>query len=933
GGFNVNLGQPDLASLNGSGELTVTYQDEKWGCTQKDVQLNGTIANILNFAASGIQYDYDNKEFSIATASVSIPKLNDIEATVTETKINKDGLTWNKATLNAENIALGEYANITQVEATVDGKSKPYTIAIAKLGITIPKLNNTAATVTDATIGQAGLDWKTASISATEISLGSYAKISNPTATIGGPKSGFNSSFKGAFSVDLGQPDLLHINGSGNLSVTYQDKKWGFTQENVKLEGTIANILKLNASGIAYNHDNKEFSIATASVSIPKLNNATAEVKKTKINEDGLDWDTVTVQIDDISLGDVLSIKQPAFTVEGKGSGYSTTASGGIGLHFGEYLNAEGSGKIKLDRSKGNGEGKILVEHANLTAKGGIKLPGESFPWPNIDINYPIVPGVEAGIGLSIKGGIGASLQGSIAKEASKDWNLGVNPEINGFLEVVLKAKIAAGSAYFAAIQAFVEGGCKANFSGGLQLNGSLKYDEETKKVDASQLTSKYYANADFKASISAGVQAQALYFFTKDLYRIRATCSLGAGRLEGNLEFDQDGKFHIGKPNFSGVIAGEFDKKSIKLEEKSYVLIASENADAILKEAAIKIAGSGEKRKDIINAVKAGFIRSLNDAKEKINEETAKSQKYIEKLAKTNMKLSRYHELIEIANHIEKMQGEENSENNDLEQKLKEEEAALNAQEATEAEIVDEVKVNKEASKDNNGIFSKAKKAVKKGIETVENTKQKIKKIIPEKLVKKYKELKKQSADRIQRERNAIRIKYTDFKEEKKKSFSSLKESFPKITDKVSGIKSEASDLKKKASAWKTRTKESIKDKTLVKLTELGIKDSQSFVNRIEKLTELQIKYSEKHEKHSTFLNSAIEAKGKAKIVLKNVEAAIANLQQLEDGTGMNKLTEMTEQEKVLKNVQEDLSKDEVKLDDDLMKQLAKIEMEEAEA
>jgi hypothetical protein len=732
----------------------------------------------------------------------------------------------------------------------------------------------------------------------------------------------------------LGQPDLLQINGSGNLSVTYQDEEWGCTQEDVQLNGTIANILNFAASGITYDHDKTEFSIGTASVTIPKLNNANAEVKKTKINKDGLDWDTVTVKIEnDISLGDVLSIKQPAFTVEGKDSGYSTTASGGIGLHFGEYLNAEGSGKIKLDRSKGNSKEKIIVEHANLTAKGGIKLPGESFPWPNIDINYPIVPGVEAGIGLSIKGGIGASLQGSIAKEASKDWNLGVNPEINGFLEVVLKAKIAAGSAYFAAIQAFVEGGCKANFRGGLELNGSLKYDEETQKVDASQLTSKYYANADFKASVSAGVQAQALYFFTKDLYRIRATCSLGAGRLEGNLEFDQDGKFHIGKPNFSGVIAGEFDKKSIKLEEKSYVLIASENADAILKEAAIKIAGSGEKRKDIINAVKAGFIRSLNDAKEKINEETAKSQKYIEKLAKTNMKLSRYHELIEIANHIEKMQGEENSENNDLEQKLKEEEAALNAQEATEAEIVDEVKVNKEASKDNNGIFSKAKKAVKKGIETVENTKQKIKKIIPEKLVKKYNELKKQSADRIQRERNAIRIKYTDFKEEKKKSFSSLKESFPKITDKVSGIKSEASDLKKKASAWKTRTKESIKDKTLVKLTELGIKDSQSFVNRIEKLTELQIKYSEKHEKHSTFLNSAIEAKGKAKIVLKNVEAAIANLQQLEDGTGMNKLTEMTEQEKILKNVQENLSKDEVELDDDFMKQLAKIEMEESEA
>ena len=890
--------------------------------------------------ASGIQYDFDKTEFSIGTASVTIPKLNNATAKVTDTKINSDGLTWNKATLNAENIALGEYANITKVAATVDGKSKPYTIAIAEFGIKIPKLNNIEATVNAATIDQDGLDWQTATISATEISLGSYAKISNPTATIGGPKGGFISSFTGGFNVNLGQPDLLQINGSGNLSVTYQGQKWGCTQEDVKLEGTIANILKLNASGIAYNHDEKEFSIATASVSIPKLNDATAEVKNTKINKDGLDWDTVTVKIEnDISLGDVLSIKQPAFTVEGKDSGYSTTASGGIGLHFGEYLNAEGSGKIKLDRSKGNGEGKILVEHANLTAKGGIKLPGESFPWPNIDINYPIVPGVEAGIGLSIKGGIGASLQGSIAKEASKDWNLGVNPEINGFLEVVLKAKIAAGSAYFAAIQAFVEGGCKANFRGGLELNGSLKYDEETQKIDASQLTSKYYANADFKASVSAGVQAQALYFFTKDLYRIRATCSLGAGRLEGNLEFDQDGKFHIGKPDFSGVIAGEFDKKSIKLEEKSYVLIASENADAILKEAAIKIAGSGEKRKDIINAVKAGFIRSLNDAKQKINEETAKSQKYIEKLAKTNMKLSRYHELLEIANHIEKMEGEENSENNDLEQKLKEEEAALNAQEATEvqeateAQEVDEVKANKEKSKDNKGILSKAKNIAKKVSRTVENTKEIFQKVIPQDLVNKYKLLKQNSADRIQTKRNAIRIKYAHFKDEQKKSFSSLKESFPKITDKVSGIKSEASDLKNKASAWKTRTMESIQKISLNKLTELGIKDSQSFVNRIKKLTELQIKYSEKHEKHSTFLNSAIEAKDKAKIVLKNVEAAIANQQQLEDGTGMNKLTEMTEQEKVLKNVQEDLSKDEVKLDDDFMKQLAKIEMEEAEA
>ena len=118
-----------------------------------------------------------------------------------------------------------------------------------------------------------------------------------------------------------------------------------------------------------------------------------------------------------------------------------------------------------------------MVEEAALTVKGGITLPGDSFPWPNISIDYPIVPGVEAGIQLAIKGGIGASLQGSIAKKAAQDWNLGINPEINGFLAVDLKAKAGVGIAYIAAIQAFVAGGCRANFRGGLKLNGSLKYD------------------------------------------------------------------------------------------------------------------------------------------------------------------------------------------------------------------------------------------------------------------------------------------------------------------------------------------------------------------------------------------------------------------------------------------------------------------------
>jgi DNA-directed RNA polymerase beta' subunit len=115
--------------------------------------------------------------------------------------------------------------------------------------------------------------------------------------------------------------------------------------------------------------------------------------------------------------------------------------------------------------------------------------------------------------------------------------------------------------------------------------------------------------------------------------------------------------------------------------------------------------------------------------------------------------------------------------------------------------------------------------------------------------------------------------------------------------------------------------------------LTELGIKDSQSFVKRVEKLTDMQIKYSKKHELHSNFLKSAIEAKSKAEKVLEDVEAAIANLQQLEEGTSMSKLSEMTEQEKAFMNAKNELHKDEVNLEDDFMKEIDDIEKEVATA
>ncbi|MDG3496767.1 MULTISPECIES: hypothetical protein [Pseudanabaena] len=841
------------------------------------MKLNGAIANILDFSASDIQYDHENTRVSIGQAGITIPDLYNATASVDNARIDSNGLDWDKVKLSVTDIALGQYANINAVSAT-----------------------------------------------------------------IGGAKQDYASEFSGALGVNLGTSNLAEVNAEGQLTIKNVKGQWSCPNNSVSLKGTIADVLKFEASKIQYYHADKKVTIGQASVTIQQLNDTKASIDNARIDSNGLDWDTIKAQTGDISLGTVLSIKKPALIVEGATSRYSTTVSGGVGLHFGKYLTAGGSGKVKLDRSQGSGKSKIQVEEAKLEAKGDITFPGDFFSWPNISFDYPIVPGVEAGLELGIKGGIGASLQGTIAKQAAQDWNLGINPEIHGFLGVDLKAKVGVGSAYIAAIQAFVSGGCDAAFNGGLELNGSLKYDEETKKVDATKLTSKYYANAEFKASLSAGVQAQALYFFTKNLYRIRAKCSLGAGRLEGKLVFDENGGFRIDPPKFSGVIGGTFDKTSIKLEEQSYESIKNEIAEAILKDAAQKIAGSGEKRKEIINEVKAAYIRSLNEAKKVINKETEKSEKYIKNLEKIDIKIDRYNELIKLAKSLEQEEDSLNSQKIDLSKELENEKTKLDKQLETEVEtLVNEDNNSKEKSKNKSGLGSKLKKAVKflgKGKEALKDT------FIPDKLRDKYNEIynkcreKKLKVEKaIDDKKNLMETKYDDFKKEKKESFASLKdkarESFPSLAEKASTIKSNASALTKKASGLKAEIKESIKEKTLIKLTELGIKNSESFVKRIGQLTELQTKYSKKHELHSNFLKSAIEAKIKAEKVLEDVDAAIANLQQLEEGTSMNKLTEMNEQERAFMNAKNELHKEEVNLEDDLMKQIADIEKELAKA
>jgi len=189
-----------------------------------------------------------------------------------------------------------------------------------------------------------------------------------------------------------------------------------------------------------------------------------------------------------------------------------------------------------------------------------------------------------------------------------------------------------------------LEGRCDAMANGHLNFQGNFNYDTTQGKIDARNLTVDYSAGAKFVASIRAGVQAKAFYFFSKNVYTVTlGAWTLGAAEMKGNMTLDDHGNLKVGKPEFSGVLAGEIDTKTGPKGE----IIAVAKAKEYLRNAAISIPGSGEERKAIINEVKLEYQKAFEAIEKVIDLENDKQKKYLEKLARLEVKLNRYEKLL----------------------------------------------------------------------------------------------------------------------------------------------------------------------------------------------------------------------------------------------------------------------------------------------
>ena len=363
-----------------------------------------------------------------------------------------------------------------------------------------------------------------------------------------------------------------------------------------------------------------------------------------------------------------------------------------------------------------------------------------------------------------------------------------------------VKAIAGVGSAYLASLQAYISGSCRAEMVGGLKFGGQFGYDEATQKVDASRLKSSYYANAQFLAKIKGGIRVQALYFLKKELYQMTlGEWNLGEGGLEGAISIDAAGKLQLASPVRSGVMAGKIDENGSGPKAE---IVDVAKAETLLRDAAQQIDGSGEERQRIVLEVKIQYEKAIKTAEGIIHKERKKSDKCLEKLVELEVKVSRYHKL------LDKYSGSHTA----------------------------------DQSRSSEAKAASAGSPGKSG-------------------------------------------------EKSKKPQGTL--------DKFVA----------KATALRDTAKDKFKTKLITALMKAGIRDLSDFTARVNKLSDLKIKISKKQEMHLKQLKAAIEAQQKSSAVLQDVEAAIRDVQALEKGKGVDKISVMEKNQQVLQVAEQKLA------------------------
>lgn len=234
--------------------------------------------------------------------------------------------------------------------------------------------------------------------------------------------------------------------------------------------------------------------------------------------------------------------------------------------------------KAKFDGDKNEG---------TLEGKWNYKVPN----LPSVGFDFPIVPGINAGVGVSANLEMGAELEGNLRKMAhAKDgnlqpWEIGGYAGLFGNANVQAHFDVSAGHPLLVSIHAgmFAEAG--AALAADAAIHGTINWDEEAHRISLSkkkdQLPSASFdMHADLTAKLGAHIKAKAFHIFEVTLWEYEfLRWEMGIWRAKGRLQAKEDGgyEFKFEQAAFDGGRPGRKPEIDFKVASPEEIILERE--------------------------------------------------------------------------------------------------------------------------------------------------------------------------------------------------------------------------------------------------------------------------------------------------------------------------------------------------------------------
>lgn len=240
--------------------------------------------------------------------------------------------------------------------------------------------------------------------------------------------------------------------------------------------------------------------------------------------------------------------------------------------------------KFDGDKNEGSLEGKWNYQVPNL---------------PSLGFDFPIVPGINAGVGVNANLEVGAELDGSLRKMAHKKdgnvtpWELGGYAGLFGNANVQAHFDVSAGHPLLVSIHAglFAEAG--AELAADAAIHGTINWDEEAHRVSLSKKekelpSASFDMHADLTAKLGAHIKAKAFHIFEVTLWEYEfVRWEMGLWRAKGRLQAKEDGgyEFKFEQAAFDGGRPGRKPEIDFRVASPEEVILERERRGDKIKD------------------------------------------------------------------------------------------------------------------------------------------------------------------------------------------------------------------------------------------------------------------------------------------------------------------------------------------------------------